>query len=275
MKKLIVVFSLSVLLFSCGVPKEQFVALQNKHKKTLEQLSEAKQDLQKLKSKSESLQDKVSYLVKGNDEKLEQLGNYAVLSRAASENLNKTLQRLSDKDAYIERLREANTRIDSLNLALAANLKSVLQNGLNDEDIQVKIEKTVVYISIADRLLFKSGSYKVSKKANAILSKVADVVNARPSLEIIVEGHTDDKLIISPRELMKDNWDLSVSRATAIVRILQNKFNVMPERLVASGRSKYIPLVANDSKQNRARNRRTRIVILPKLDEFFKLLESK
>ena len=275
MNRLIATFLALVFLFSCGVPKEQFAALQNEHQKTLEELAKAKQSLAELKVESGSLKDKVAYLVKGNEDKLEQLGNYAVLSKTAAENMNNTLKQLSEKDAYIQRLREASTRIDSLNLAVAANLKSVLQNGLNDEDIQVKVEKTVVYISIADKLLFKSGSYKVSKRSTDILSKVADVVNARPDLNVMVEGHTDDKMIIAPKALMNDNWDLSVSRAAAIVRILQNKFNVAPERLIAAGRSKYIPLVENDSKENRARNRRTKIIILPKLEEFFKLLESK
>lgn len=273
MNKLITVFSVSVFLFSCGVPKEQFAALQNQHQKTKEELAKAKEELSKLQAENGSLKDKAAYLAKGNETQLEQLGNYAVLSKKASENLNNTLKQLSQKDAYIQRLKEASTRIDSLNLALAANLKSALQNGLNDEDIQVKVEKTVVYISIADKLLFKSGSYKVSKRSSEILSKVADIVNARPDLNVMVEGHTDDKMIISPKELMRDNWDLSVNRAAAIVKILQNKFNVAPERLIAAGRSKYLPLVENDTKENRYRNRRTKIIILPKLKEFFKLLE--
>lgn len=273
MNKLITVFSVSVFLFSCGVPKEQFAALQNQHQKTLKELAKAKEELSKLQAENGSLKDKAAYLAKGNETQLEQLGNYAVLSKKASENLNNTLKQLSQKDAYIQRLKEASTRIDSLNLALAANLKSALQNGLNDEDIQVKVEKTVVYISIADKLLFKSGSYKVSKRSSEILSKVADIVNARPDLNVMVEGHTDDKMIISPKELMRDNWDLSVNRAAAIVKILQNKFNVAPERLIAAGRSKYLPLVENDTKENRYRNRRTKIIILPKLEEFFKLLE--
>ena len=128
--------------------------------------------------------------------------------------------------------------------------------------------------SISDRLLFKSGSYKISNKANNILKKVSNVVNAQPLLDIMVEGHTDDKKVINGSSL-KDNWDLSVKRSTEIVRLLQNKFNVSPERLIAAGRSEYLPLVPNTSKGNRSINRRTKIIILPNLDQFFELLEMK
>lgn len=265
------------LLVSCGVPKDQFNQLQNKHAQTLEDLKRANakiSELEKTKMQVTSLKDKVAYLVKGNDDKLTQIGNYAVLSKKASENMNKTLEQLSKKDAYIQRLRAVNTKMDSLNLVIAANLKSVLQNGINDQDINIIVEKTVVYISISDKLLFKSGSYQVSKNAGKILKKVADVINAQPHLEVMVEGHTDDKQILNGSAL-KDNWDLSVKRSTAIVRLLQNKFAVSPERLIASGRSEYQPLVPNTDKVSRATNRRTKIIILPKLDQFFELLDMK
>jgi len=156
---------------------------------------------------------------------------------------------------------------------VAFNLKKVLNNGLNDDDIQVNIEKTVVYISIADELLFKSGSYQVSSRANSILKKVAEVINAQPEMDVIVEGHTDSKTIKT--DVLDDNWDLSVKRATSIVRILQNDFEVTPARLIASGRSSYQPLAENDSPENMAKNRRTKIIIMPKLDQFFELLDAK
>jgi chemotaxis protein MotB len=166
-----------------------------------------------------------------------------------------------------------NSRRDSINLAVAFNLKKVLNNGLNDDDIQVNIEKTIVYISIADKLLFKSGSYKVSSRATSILKKVADVINAQPEMDVMVEGHTDSKTIKT--DVLDDNWDLSVKRSTSIVRILQNEFDVTPARLIAAGRSSYVPLVENDTPENMAKNRRTKIIIMPKLDQFFDLLDSK
>ena len=149
MKKTIVTILSLVLIVSCGIPKDQYNQLQNKHFQTLEELEKANSkisELEKAKLKINSLTDKVAYLVKGNEDKLEQIGNYAVLSKSASENMNKTLNQLSKKDAYIQRLRAANTKIDSLNLVVAANLKSVLKNGINDQDVNIKVEKTIVYI---------------------------------------------------------------------------------------------------------------------------------
>jgi chemotaxis protein MotB len=160
-----------------------------------------------------------------------------------------------------------------MNLALGFKLKSVLKEGFSDEDIQVDVEKTVVYISIADRLLFKSGSHVISNDAKRVLKKVADVIAAQPELEVMVEGYTDNMPINTSD--MKDNWDLSVKRSTSVIRVLQKDFNIEPSRLVAAGRSEYMPLESNATADGRARNRRTRIVLMPKLDQFFKLLESK
>ena len=278
MKRNILIIAIVVtVLTSCGVPKDKYNQLQNKHVSLLEELDKAKakiSELDKAKLEVSSLKDKVAYLVKGNDEKLVQIGNYAVLSKKASENINKTLEQLSSKDAYIKRIQAANTKRDSLNLVLAANLKSVLQNGINDQDVNVKVDKTVVYISISDKLLFRSGSYRVSKNAATVLKKVADVINAQPHLDVMVEGHTDDKKVVKGASL-KDNWDLSVKRSVAIVRLLEKKFGVSPERLIVAGRSEYQPLVPNTTKENRSKNRRTKIIILPKLDQFFDLLEMK
>ena len=146
-------------------------------------------------------------------------------------------------------------------------------NGFHDEDIQIDVEKTVVYISIADKLLFKSGSATISGAAKTVLGKVAEVIAAQPDLEVMVEGYTDNKPISTAG--IKDNWDLSVKRSTSVIRVLQNDFNIEPSRLVAAGRSEYMPLESNDTVEGRSRNRRTRIVLMPKLDQFFELLENK
>ncbi|CAN0597294.1 unnamed protein product, partial [Ectocarpus sp. 12 AP-2014] len=141
------------------------------------------------------------------------------------------------------------------------------------EDIDVSIDKTVVMINISDELLFNTASYRVSNKADNILKKLADVIKSEPSMEVMVEGHTDSRTINTP--MVTDNWDLSVKRATSIVRKLQKEYDVDPSQLIASGRSSYLPLVENDTKEHMAMNRRTKIVILPNLDKFFALLDAE
>ncbi len=280
MKKLIALFSASVLLFSSCVSKKKFDEVQNENSQAQVELTEAetqlsdnKVALDKQDAKIASLEDKINYLLKGNERTLEYVDNLTVLSKSASENMSQTLNQLKSKDEYIKHIREVNSKRDSINLAVAFNLKKVLNNGLNDEDIQINIEKTVVYISIADKLLFKTGSYRVSSSANSILKKVAQVINAQPEMDVMIEGHTDSRTIKT--SVLEDNWDLSVKRATSIVRTLQNNFEVDPARLIAAGRSSYVPLVENDTEANRATNRRTKIIIMPKLDQFFELMDSE
>jgi chemotaxis protein MotB len=143
---------------------------------------------------------------------------------------------------------------------------------MRDDDIEINVEKGVVYVSISDKLLFRSGSYTVTSRAKEVLGKVAKVVNDKPELEFMVEGHTDNVPI--KKDGIQDNWDLSVMRATAVVRILENDFDVAPSRMTAAGRSYYLPIADNDTAANRAKNRRTRIVVLPKLDQFYDLIDK-
>jgi chemotaxis protein MotB len=196
----------------------------------------------------------------------------SVITGSQAESIKKSLEAIGSKDAYIQDLQSAMSRKDSLNLALVMNLKSALSD-INDSDVEIKVDKSAVYISISDKLLFKSGSYDVSDKAMVVLGKVAQVLKAQPNIEFLVEGHTDSVPIKSGA--IKDNWDLSVLRATSVVRILQNNFGLEPQRMTAGGRSQYVPLSDNTTSEGRAVNRRTRIVILPQLDQFFKLLEPK
>jgi chemotaxis protein MotB len=204
---------------------------------------------------------------------LQQVENLTVLTQSSSDNIKEIISQLNEKDKYINGIRDAMTKKDSINLALAFQLKRDLADGIQDEDIQIDVEKTVVYISIADKLLFKSGSAVVSEKAKVVLGKVATVISSRPDMEVQVEGYTDSVSIST--NCMKDNWDLSVARATSVVRVLHSDFDVDPARLIAAGRSEYVPLDTNDTAEGRAINRRTRIVILPKLEEFFDILEQK
>jgi chemotaxis protein MotB len=165
-------------------------------------------------------------------------------------------------------------RKDSMNMALVMNLKGAI-GDLSDGDINIKVEKGVVYVDISDKLLFKSGSFSITDKATVVLGKVAKVLAAQPNIEFMVEGHTDSKQLLGSDNKMEDNWDLSVKRATTIVRLLQEKYGIDPKRMTAAGRGEYVPVAENNSSENRAANRRTRIVILPQLDQFFKLLETK
>ncbi len=286
MKKIILLLVAVLGLSSC-VSKKQFTSVQDELAKTKEQLTNTKANLSKCMlekernaaqatncdSQTESLKDQIKFLQENNKQVLNQVENLTNLSQSASANIKDVISQLSEKDKYINGIRAAMTKKDSLNLAIAFQLKKELTNGIQDEDIQINVEKTVVYISIADKLLFRSGSAIVSDKAKAVLGKVATVVQSKPDMEVQVEGYTDNVPMKS--SCIKDNWDLSVMRATAVVRVLQNDFKVNPNRLIAAGRSEYVPLVENSTAQGRATNRRTRIVILPKLDQFFDILEQK
>lgn len=277
MRKLFLVgLTISIALSSC-VSQKKYSELEDNFNNKSKELVDTKADLMKCRIESEgklkTLNQQVEDLKKDKEKTLEYVDNLTVLSKSASDNIKETLSQMGKKDEYIHVIQQAMNRKDSINLALGFKLKSVLKDGFNDEDIQVNVEKTVVYISIADKLLFKSGSATISAKAKNVLGKVAEVVGAQPNVEVMVEGYTDNKPISTAN--IKDNWDLSVKRSTAVVRVLQDDFKIDPSRLIAAGRSEYKPIDSNDTVEGRARNRRTRIVLMPKLDQFFKILENK
>lgn len=226
--------------------------------------SQLEADLRASKSQAEMMKE-------SNSTMINQLKDLSVISSAQAESIKKSLDNIGSKDAYIQDLQRAMSRKDSLNMALVMNLKSAL-NDINDTDIEIKVEKSAVFISISDKLLFKSGSYDVNDRAMTVLGKVAQVLNNKPEIEFLVEGHTDNVPI--KNNCIQDNWDLSTKRATAITRILQSRFNIDPRRMTAGGRAEYMPVTGNETAEGKAANRRTRIVILPQLDQFFKLLES-
>jgi chemotaxis protein MotB len=253
--------------------------LQTEKTATEEKLLAVKTNLQKCLIEKEkedakvfALTEQVKYLLDDKKNALKQVENLTVLTQSSSDNIKTVIAQLSEKDKYINGVREAMTQKDSLNLAIKFHLTKNLIQGIQDEDIEVNVEKTVVFISISDKLLFKSGSYNVTEGAYTVLEKIAKVINDQPEMEVMIEGHTDNTPI--KRNIIQDNWDLSALRATAITRILQYKFGVVPNRLIAAARSQYIPLVANDSAENRAKNRRTKIIIMPRLNQFFDLLEQ-
>ncbi|MCF8325342.1 MAG: OmpA family protein [Leadbetterella sp.] len=204
------------------------------------------------------------------DKQLDAVGNLTVLSKKANDNINKTLSQMADKDRYIYLLMAAKTKADSINLALAMNLTSVLRNGIEDKDVEIKVDKTVVFINISDKMLFNLGSSKISPKANAVLEKIALIIKSRPELEVMVESYTDNVAI--KNDCIVDNWDLSAKRATSVVRVMQENYNIDPNKLIAAGRGQYNTLASNNSAEGRTKNRRTRIILMPKLDQFYDLL---
>lgn len=227
----------------------------------------SKADQDKLKMLEAQLADSKA----NSSQVLDQLKDLSVISNSQAESIKKSLDNIGVKDAYIKDLQTAMNRKDSMNMALVINLKSAIGN-LADNDVNVKVDKGVVYVDISDKMLFKSGSYDITDRASEVLGKVAKVINSQPDIEFMVEGHTDNKPYNG--SVLIDNWDLSVKRATSVVRVLQNKYRVDPARITAAGRAEYKPIASNDTKEGNATNRRTRIVILPQLDQFFKLLEK-
>lgn len=226
-----------------------------------------------LEAEVANLKKQIDFLNQNNTQALKQLENLSVISSSQAESIKKSLDNIGAKDAYIQNLQSAINKKDSLNLALVTNLKGAIGN-MDDKDINIKVDKGVVYIDISDKLLFKSGSYDVTDRAKEVLGKVALVLKNQPTIEFMVEGHTDN-VPYKGNASLTDNWDLSVKRSTTIIRILQQQYGINPANMTAAGRSEYKPVADNSTADGKAANRRTRIVILPQLDQFFKLLETK
>ena len=299
LKVYLIVALASAAMFSCVSPKKleeekakyqqlsgDYLALQGKYRDLQEEVKKCNGSLEKsngqvtdltakkaaLEAQIADLNKQIEYLRQNNNVVLSQLKDLSVVTGSQAESIKKSLENIGAKDVYIKDLQGSIAHKDSLNMALVMNLKGAIGN-LDDKDINIKVEKGVVYVDISDKLLFKSGSYNVTDKAKEVLGKVAKVLNAQPDIEFLVEGHTDSLAISSPG--IQDNWDLSVKRATSVVRILQDTYGLDPKRMTAAGRSQYVPVADNSTTEGRAANRRTRIVILPQLDQFFKLLERK
>ena len=282
-KVLLLTVTLSFLLSSC-VSKKEFAALEARHKETKDLLNSATVKLNSCleekassSARADALKDQVADLKKANDDLkkntqslIENTRDMTVLTTKGAENLEKSLESLKEKDLKITRLQDALNKKDSVTLAIVSSLKKAV--GIDDPDIEINVEKGVVFISIADKLLFKSGSYDVTARAKEVLAKVAKVVKSKPDFECMVEGHTDN--VPYNKGVLIDNWDLSVKRSTSIIRVLQ-ELGVDPGQLIAAGRSHYVPLVENDTAENRATNRRTRIVVLPKIDQFYDMIEKE
>jgi len=277
--------ALCLIAFTACVPKQRLVTTETERNEVQEKLDARKDEKTVVEGKLQTaeatmrlkddqitdLKDQLADARKQRDAQLDQVTGLTQLSQSASSNIDKTLAQLATKDKYIHLLQAAKSRTDSLNLALAVNLKTVLKDGIEDDDVEVKVDKTVVFINLSDKMLFQSGSADITSRADTVLSKIAKIVESRPGVEVMVEGYTDNVPI--SKECVGDNWELSVLRSTAVVKALQDKHAVDPNRLIAAGRGEYNALATNDTEAGRAMNRRTRIVILPKLDEFYDLLD--
>jgi len=277
MKKLVLLSTAMLFLLGSCVSKKQYAELEAKQKETQDLLNTATVKLNSCLSdkaaavaRLEGLQEQLADLRKTNQDLIDTKGNLTTLTQKGAENLEKSLESLKEKDLKISRLQDALTKKDSVTLAIVTSLKKEV--GINDPDIEINVEKGVVFISIADKLLFKSGSYVVSDRAKEVLAKVAKVVNSKPNFECMVEAHTDN--VPYQKDPLLDNWDLSVKRATSVVRVLQT-LSVNPAQLIAAGRSYYDPVAENDTAENRAKNRRTRIVVMPKIDQFYEMIETE
>ena len=246
--------------------------------RTLKTCQDANNDLSKqkaaLQNEANDMNLQLTATKENNTQLRKQLQTLSTLSSAQAESISKSLDNMGSKDAYIQNLQSAIAHRDSVNLVVLLNLKATI-GGFGPEDVTIKVEKGFVYVDLSDKILFNSdsNSYTVSDKAKTVLGRLARVLNDQPDLEFMVEGHTDS--VAYPQDLVPDNWDLSVKRATSVVRILQNDYHVSPLRMTAAGRSEYITVAPNDTPEGRAANRRTRIVIFPQLDQLLQVLEHR
>ncbi len=276
MKKVFAILTLATVLTSSCVSNKKFSELEDKYKTASDELKSANMKLSvcedEKKNMKNSYERQIKVLENTNNALVNTQGDIVTISKKGAENLQRSLESLQEKDLQIKTMRDAINKKDSVTLALVTSLKGALDN-VNDEDIEISVEKGVVFVSISDKLLFGSGKYEVTKEARKVLEKVAKVVNDKKDFEFMVEGHTDTDPI--SREVIVDNWDLSAKRATSVVRILQKEFGVDPARMTAAGRGEYKPIASNETREGKARNRRTRIVVLPKLDQFFGMIEDE
>jgi chemotaxis protein MotB len=269
----------SLIFFSC-VSKKKYTELESNLYKTQNELAMTNQEKSELEEKMAIIEarvaeynSRINSLRDTNDAlSLQKDGMYSlegatVMSKKSKEKMKATLAKVDPA-----KLAEAKSMEDSVNLAVSYNLKQNITESSEEgnDDILISIDQTVVMISVSDKLLFNTGSYRINTKADPLLAKLAELINAEPSLQVMIEGHTDPRTISTG--VIQDNWDLSVKRATSIIRKLQYDFQVAPEKMIAAGRASYMPLVENDSPENMAINRRTRIVLIPDLDMFFAML---
>ncbi len=265
------------LMVAC-VPSKKYKELEGRYnsleelqKTTNSSLVKTTADLGFCNEERARLVQEVLELKKTNKSLTESMAEMIMLSRKEAENMQTSLQKIKEKDVQIKSLNEAINKRDSMTIALVTSIKKAV--GVDDKDIEVNVEKGVVMVSISDKFLFKAGSYEINTRANEVLGKVALILQDKPTFEVMIEGHTDN--VPFRRGDLIDNWDLSVKRATALARTLQNQFKIDPKRLIPAGRAEFIPIAPNNTVEGRAANRRTRIIIMPSIEEFYGMIEEE
>jgi len=278
MRKLFVLLVVSSFVLTSCVSSKKYNELEAQYTTTKDllntctvKLNQCETERSVAQARNTELENRLADLRQTNQELIQSSKSLTMLTAQGASNLEKSLESLKEKDLKINRLQDALNKKDSVTLALVTSLKKEV--GMNDPDIEISVEKGVVYISLSDKVLFQTGKYELSARAKEVLGKVATVINGKPEFEAMVEGHTDN-VPWRGTGVIKDNWDLSVHRATAVVRALQD-LGVSPSRLVAAGRGEYVPLQPNTTAENRAVNRRTRILVLPKIDQFYDMIEKE
>lgn len=268
--KILTISALGLSLASC-VSKKQFDALNLNYKQCIADAGDRQRQIQDLTSQNSALKGQNDLLLGQNNALKSSLDACLSNSGKSSTNIDKLVGEINASNKYIKQLISTNSKNDSLNLALSNKLKRSLDN-IADQDVDVKVLKGVVMISLSDKMLYQVGKYDVLPAAQEVLGKVAKVINDYDTYSVLIEGNTDNTPLAS-NNVPRDNWDLSALRATAVAKILQTQFGVNPNRITAGGRSEYNPKTTNASVSGRAENRRTEIIIMPKLDEFMKLMD--
>ena len=264
------VLGMAVLMTSC-VSQKKFDAVKLNYDQCITNIGERQREIQDLKGVNSGLASENALLNRQNDALKSSLDACLSNTGKGSANIDKLIGEINSSNKYIKQLISTNSKNDSLNLALSNKLKRSLDN-IADNDVQVKVLKGVVMISLSDNMLYKTGDYNILPAAQDVLGKVAKVINDYDTYSVLIEGNTDN-VPLNSNNLPKDNWDLSALRATSMAKVLQTRFGVNPARITAGGRSEYNPKTTNASVSGRAENRRTEIIIMPKLDEFMKLME--
>lgn len=263
MKTKIIIFGIAFLALGC-VSKKKYVDLESQLAMVQDQKESCEARISDFENRVREYNDRIAQLRAISDSQMTSVDDVVVMSENTKRQMRETLRNVDPNEVA-----GAKTVLDSMNLAIKYNLSRGLEGDVGD-DLHIDIEQTVVVINISDNFLFRSAGYDVGTKGQEILGKLAMVINQQPGLQVLVEGHTDSKSIRTG--MFRNNWDLSVKRAASVVSILQEKFSVDPSRMIAAGRSSYQPIATNDTKEGRAQNRRTRIVILPELEKLFALL---
>ena len=268
--KILAVSTVVLGMTSC-VSKKQYEALSSNYKQCIENIGERQREIQDLKSQNASLSSENNLLKSQHDALKSSLDACLSNSGKSSANIDKLVGEINSSNSYIKQLIASNSKNDSLNLALSNKLKRSLDN-VTDQDVQIKVLKAVVMISLSDKMLYKTGDYNILPAAQDVLGKVAKVINDYDKYSVLIEGNTDN-VSLNSASLPRDNWDLSALRGASVAKILQTQFGVDPSRITAGGRSEYNPKATNMSVSGRSENRRTEIIIMPKLDEFMKLMD--